>query len=1103
MKVSSACFLALLISLALPYPALALRPTEVGDNAGLEEEIRGALSRIPSAPPAAPSTRAGLEERQRPTSGLEERATQQGFLDQLGISTPASPLPRRLSRREVLRMAGRGLFGLLGSNLLTACAGLTPEQAAQPKPIGTFASLGETVHGNGKQLGLDVGDPRDLLRLPLVFPLAEKAGFDGIWFSGDRFLQLTPEEQQAIFTQASQAGIRTIGFTDGDRSQLSSFKAGPLRIAFAAKVNADFSSAEELWIRKEGMMVVVVERISREVDIEMTSRIAGHQAKKGGVSFHIAVPAKIFASMEEEIALALERAYLFMLPEERANLLGFIVQTESPLSAQRILLESMPAQPAPQFGARVIRSSPMEITLELDLPPEMIEEGWVAVPFVKTGSRWTPTSWPDQPTFYPIRVNGRVTVKASKAIPFLGGSTEERAVVFFPRSQADRAVQAYKGRDPLAAMQLSFRVVVIEKDRRAREASFSEIIQELRNSGLEEGWWNRFMWKVGMSELLAAGALAVFPVDSQKPELLQNPAAGQNPPVTRVVPLASARDFSGLAAGAARNVEVEAPERTARSELAEMGVSVPVEEIGAVETSEETLVEEKEEIASPPVSIGLREAKQIVGGRNDDGRQMDEPAPSEVTTPAPEGSVPTVEAQVEARAEQFFALLEQLQEKASNVDAPDRPLKRFLQDYGKKQWRFLSEEEKESIANRLAQMNLTERAEWERTAEVGGFDPGEIRIFLEELNGKPYDGMYAQFRDGRLVQVPWSLVIAVLLKETTNLDAKAEVRNDGIGLSGVNRTTLRWLWPLLQRYELVPVKLTPKQWAQVLGISEPELLRRLLRDDPTFNVQVGILYLRETLVEVQQTETPIEFASFGYNRGPAYNRKVLKAAGEDRVLLRFEGVSAYYGRYLSGKPLKIGLDYARTVSTTARLLRLMTELPAMSGDTQGPVGFLRQPDIRSVLSLLARGDRVVDLMEYFPNLSEQLAQAGYTKALLVPTETFPGTIQEPILNGLFVMPKWRSFMEENFPVGPETRYRLVNRLDQSQLVAGDGEFLLSVDRILFLSRPSLQVDLSTIRSVTPAFLAHLELQDLLRPGKTIVVGLIVQGDFGEALVVFA
>ena len=48
----------------------------------------------------------------------------------------------------------------------------------------------------------------------------------------------------------------------------------------------------------------------------------------------------------------------------------------------------------------------------------------------------------------------------------------------------------------------------------------------------------------------------------------------------------------------------------------------------------------------------------------------------------------------------------------------------------------------------------------------------------------------------------------------------------------------------------------------------------------------------------------------------------------------------------------------------------------------------------------------------------------------------------------------------------------------------------------------LQVDDQTVRYVTPTLLTYLEQQNLLQPGTVLVVGRLIQGDFGEALLIF-
>ena len=471
------------------------------------------------------------------TAGLEE------LKQALGV--PSDVRAWRIPRRQFLRMARAGLLGLLGSRLLTACAGLTPRQMTQPGPVGAFAVVRQRL-GKDRSVGIDVVDPGDLLLLESFFPLAAKTGFDAVWIRSDRFRRLPYWKQWNLLNLASRSGLKTIGFTeDGSAEpaelmnrhaallgQLSvlGFKALKLKVTFAIDIQApqqgDLTSALDLirvgilpQIRRfayeglrpdeeavvEGPLLILrgdrstfslpgwrpipeIEWmvVSEGEDVAAASEVVRQRAQEGEIPFQIGVGAQPFQGKEEEMGPAIVAAY-DRLPEKYQRLQrGVAVVVASPLAAQRILTDLLPVRPSSRFRARVIRFSEKEMTLALDVTAQMLQEEWVAALFVKTTAGWIPTASADKPAIYPVRVNGRVTIRAPETIPLIGGSIEGRAIVFLPLSQVGLAQQAYRQRDPFAAMQLSFQVVAIGEDGSARVIGLSEVIQELRSSGLEE-----------------------------------------------------------------------------------------------------------------------------------------------------------------------------------------------------------------------------------------------------------------------------------------------------------------------------------------------------------------------------------------------------------------------------------------------------------------------------------------------------------------------------------------------------------------------------------------------------------------------------------------
>ncbi|OGX37281.1 MAG: hypothetical protein A3C53_05240 [Omnitrophica WOR_2 bacterium RIFCSPHIGHO2_02_FULL_68_15] len=253
--------------------------------------------------------------------------------------------------------------------------------------------------------------------------------------------------------------------------------------------------------------------------------------------------------------------------------------------------------------------------------------------------------------------------------------------------------------------------------------------------------------------------------------------------------------------------------------------------------------------------------------------------------------------------------MDRLDRTAGNRDAADRMLQLMFGSAEPAQWRTTGPEAKRAIAQRLLESRPTALHLWQRVAAAvaanngngrTAFDATRVAQFVEALNTRPYDGMFQVWHGRTDIVVPHELAIAILLKETTRFDAKAKVRRDGHGLMQVNRTTLleRDFWALLQRYQLVAGPFDPK-------LSQAEVEQILF--DPTTNVLVGILYLRELMARlVARVLDPRERAKFllmMYNTGPGwtlgfYDERApgapvggaLQTANRYRVALVFEDV---------------------------------------------------------------------------------------------------------------------------------------------------------------------------------------------------------------------
>ena len=477
----------LVLSLCLPSPALALRAVSIGEQGTGLEELQAALN---------------------PLAGLQDN-------------------PGQMTRRRFLQLAKRGLVAAALSPL--AC-GLTPEQIKQSGPVGALTPLRKRLGPEGR-IGIDVGDPWDLLELNDFFALAVKTGVDTVWISEERFRRLSYLDRQKILTLASRAGLRTLGFTDevyrepkglvdlvNHYSQLTTdlytTDLDGLQVAFATRVesevgvwgvlrqtrrfaeeklrpNGESVAARVLFLRRDPSRGEGVEDWRYGSEVEPIVMMDGQGSEKipKAAFFHLGIKAQDFQGKEEEIGPAWMEAVDSLPLEDRNRVRGLTIDLGFPLAAHRFLMRMLPAQPAREFGikeGRASRFGPWEITLDLDLPRDMIDEPWVAIPFVKKSGEWTPQPFPDRRAAHPIRANGRVTVRTAITHPFQGDVTQGRIVVFLPQSQFDQALKAYLNRDVFAAIGLSFKIVVIGDNGSARAVGIAEIIQELASSGLEE-----------------------------------------------------------------------------------------------------------------------------------------------------------------------------------------------------------------------------------------------------------------------------------------------------------------------------------------------------------------------------------------------------------------------------------------------------------------------------------------------------------------------------------------------------------------------------------------------------------------------------------------
>ncbi|MBI3615241.1 MAG: hypothetical protein HY211_01865, partial [Candidatus Omnitrophica bacterium] len=129
-----------------------------------------------------------------------------------------------------------------------------PEGQVQKEVRGSLTSLRQRL-GPDRQIGIIIGDSGDLLKEQVkdFFPRSVRVGLDTVWISGYRFRSLSKDQQQRIITQASSAGLKTLGFIDGNDDwpqqkefvanhyrdlidKLSQLDLGKIRIAFATDI---------------------------------------------------------------------------------------------------------------------------------------------------------------------------------------------------------------------------------------------------------------------------------------------------------------------------------------------------------------------------------------------------------------------------------------------------------------------------------------------------------------------------------------------------------------------------------------------------------------------------------------------------------------------------------------------------------------------------------------------------------------------------------------------------------------------------------------------------------------------------------------------------
>ncbi|MBI3318274.1 MAG: hypothetical protein HYZ90_03880 [Candidatus Omnitrophica bacterium] len=200
------------------------------------------------------------------------------------------------------------------------------------------------------------------------------------------------------------------------------------------------------------------------------------------------------------------------------------------------------------------------------------------------------------------------------------------------------------------------------------------------------------------------------------------------------------------------------------------------------------------------------------------------------------------------------------------------------------------------------------------------------------------------------------------------------------------------------------------------------------------------------------------------------------------------------------------------IRPTLGLPKLELEPPPPGAGLEEPTPFIaarkalfdyaNNRDIHGVLEVLIEPGRVRDVSNDLSQFSGLVKEAGYKegRALLISSappaeEILKGTIRIYIQN----RPGWRDAVKGNLQKIP-WQVEYVENPIQADLLIGDEGLRIDPSR-----QALLQVDPEgkAIPYVTPALLLHLQKENLLIPGTILYVGLLVKGDLGEAVLIFA
>lgn len=288
----------------------------------------------------------------------------------------------------------------------------------------------------------------------------------------------------------------------------------------------------------------------------------------------------------------------------------------------------------------------------------------------------------------------------------------------------------------------------------------------------------------------------------------------------------------------------------------------------------------------------------------------------------------------------------------------------------------------------------------------------------------------------------------------------------------------------------------------------PELVKWLYRHGQELAGQPSERWL-EALQELDQYHPQGKWYAQGILIGGialGLGRQAAKdKAGEEpyQLALRFLGTYARQPFAAPGRPLRYnGLAEAGEAFRKKHNLSAAT-----AGLEQAPVAAAAKPSLRGLLSWslgnlrslageVAPGS-VLDLGALSPELEEAAREAGYDRILMMVGGAGMPMRQMAEPPKVYVQPAWDPVVWERLaPAIEKGLIRYASVMEDADLVIGDWT-LEALPHQAFL-----QVDAQTAQKVTPLLIFQLADQDLLKPGKVLVVGMLVQGDFGEALLLF-